>query len=254
MRFTTMLVLALTVGLLGMHALGPAAALPSPVTVERTSHHVATTDAGQHCPCPDDDHDTGRHISHTDMMCASASLPNAPGNTAPDDVPVTGAEHDDADAFAPAPNLPSAACEAVGKRAPPSLADVAFAQGMIPHHRQAVVMSDMARPHGASNAVKALAERIKKAQQPEIDAMADWLRAWGERGPSGMGGMDGMGHRDGAAQNSTSPDRDAAGPGPPGARTPRTPADPATRVRCHLPTTPADANDANHHTECHPGG
>ncbi|WP_411572685.1 DUF6153 family protein [Streptomyces xanthophaeus] len=64
-----MLVLALTVGLLGMHALGPAAALQSPVTVERTSHHVATTDAGQHCPCPDDDHDTGRHISHTDMMC-----------------------------------------------------------------------------------------------------------------------------------------------------------------------------------------
>ncbi|MFJ2597104.1 DUF305 domain-containing protein [Streptomyces erythrochromogenes] len=75
-------------------------------------------------------------------------------------------------------------------------ADVAFAQGMIPHHRQAVVMSDMARSHGASDAVKALAERIKKAQQPEIDAMAGWLRAWGERVPSGMGSMDGMRHGD----------------------------------------------------------
>ncbi|MFI8388485.1 DUF305 domain-containing protein [Streptomyces sp. NPDC085540] len=75
-------------------------------------------------------------------------------------------------------------------------ADVAFAQGMIPHHRQAIVMSNMAQSHGSSDAVKALAERIKKAQQPEIDAMAGWLRAWGERVPSGMGGMDGMGHGD----------------------------------------------------------
>ncbi|MCX4718006.1 DUF305 domain-containing protein [Streptomyces virginiae] len=75
-------------------------------------------------------------------------------------------------------------------------ADVAFAQGMIPHHRQAIVMSDMAQSHGASDAVKALAERIKKAQQPEIDAMAGWLRAWGEKVPAGMGGMDGMGHGD----------------------------------------------------------
>lgn len=55
MRLTMMLVLALTVGLLGMHALGPAAALPSPVTGEHTSHHVATTDAGPHYLCPDDD-------------------------------------------------------------------------------------------------------------------------------------------------------------------------------------------------------
>lgn len=67
---------------------------------------------------------------------------------------------------------------------------------MIPHHRQAIVMSDMAQSHGASDAVKALAERIKKAQQPEIDAMAGWLRAWGEKVPAGMGGMDGMGHGD----------------------------------------------------------
>lgn len=123
MRLTMMLVLALTVGLLGMHALGPAAALPSPVTVEHTSHHVATTDAGPHYLCPDDDH-TGRHVSHTDRMCASASLPSAPGITAPDNLPIIGTEHDDADAFAPAPNLLSAAYEAVGKRAPPSLAEL----------------------------------------------------------------------------------------------------------------------------------
>ncbi|MFI8388486.1 DUF6153 family protein [Streptomyces sp. NPDC085540] len=123
MRLTMMLVLALTVGLLGMHALGPAAALPSPVTVKHTSHHVATTDAGPHYLCPHDD-DTGRHISHADTMCASASLPSAPDITAPDNVPITVTEHDDADAVAPVPNLLSAAYKAVGKRAPPSLAEL----------------------------------------------------------------------------------------------------------------------------------
>ncbi|WP_405443162.1 DUF6153 family protein [Streptomyces avidinii] len=124
MRLTMMLVLALTVGLLGMHALGPAAALPSPVTVEHTSHHVATAHAGPHYPCPDDAHNTGRHISHADTMCASASLPSAPDITTPDNVPITGTEHADADAVAPVPNLLSAAYEAAGKRAPPSLAEL----------------------------------------------------------------------------------------------------------------------------------
>ncbi|WP_033223131.1 DUF6153 family protein [Streptomyces virginiae] len=125
MRLTMMLVLALTVGLLGMHALSPTAALPSPVTVEQhTSHHVATTDAGPHYLCPHNGHDTGRHISHADTMCASGSLPSAPDITAPDNVPITGTEHDDADAVAPVPNLLSAAYEAAGRRAPPSLAEL----------------------------------------------------------------------------------------------------------------------------------
>ncbi|MFJ1566511.1 DUF6153 family protein [Streptomyces erythrochromogenes] len=126
MRLTMMLVLALTVGLLGMHALGPASALPSPVTVafEHASHRVTAAHAGSHHRCPDDHHDTGRHIRHTDTMCASASLPGAPGVTAPDNVPLTGTEHGDADAVAPVPNLLSAACEAVGKRGPPSLAEL----------------------------------------------------------------------------------------------------------------------------------
>ncbi len=124
MRLTMMLVLALTVGLLGMHALGPAAALPSPVTGEHTSHHVGSTDAGPHYLCPDDDHNSGRQISHTDTMCASASLPSAPDITAPDDVPVTRTAHDDADAVAPVPNPLSAAYEAFAKRAPPSLSEL----------------------------------------------------------------------------------------------------------------------------------
>ncbi|MFF5935197.1 DUF305 domain-containing protein [Streptomyces sp. NPDC012508] len=74
-------------------------------------------------------------------------------------------------------------------------ADVAFAQGMIPHHRQAILMSDMVAAHGASADVKALAEEIKKAQAPEIETMSGWLKAWGEKVPTGVG-MDGMGHGD----------------------------------------------------------
>ncbi|WP_374777311.1 DUF305 domain-containing protein [Streptomyces sp. NBC_01310] len=148
--------------------------------------------------CPDDAHNTGRHVSRTDAMCASASLPSAPDIAAPDNAPITGAEHE-ADAVAPAPNLLSAAYKALGKRAPPSLAELQLLriQGLLlrcaSRVRAVPVPSalDLWSQRNEQNAVKALAERIKKAQQPEIDAMAGWLRAWGERVPSGM---DGMGH------------------------------------------------------------
>ncbi|MFI8499608.1 DUF305 domain-containing protein [Streptomyces sp. NPDC085524] len=71
-------------------------------------------------------------------------------------------------------------------------ADVTFAQRMIPHHRQAIVMAQMARSHGSSPEVRALAERIQKAQAPEIRTMTGWLRAWGEPVPRGMGSMEDM--------------------------------------------------------------
>ncbi|MGW7459438.1 DUF305 domain-containing protein [Streptomyces sp. NPDC054797] len=73
-------------------------------------------------------------------------------------------------------------------------ADVTFAQGMIPHHRQAILMSEMAQTHAHSDDVKALAAKIKKAQDPEITTMTGWLKAWGERVPTGMNGMDGGDH------------------------------------------------------------
>ncbi|MFD2079650.1 Uncharacterized conserved protein, DUF305 family [Actinopolymorpha cephalotaxi] len=62
--------------------------------------------------------------------------------------------------------------------------DVAFAQGMIPHHEQAVVMSELAATRASSPQVKALAKRIEKAQEPEIAEMTAWLKAWGEPVPS----------------------------------------------------------------------
>ncbi|MCX4624628.1 DUF305 domain-containing protein [Streptomyces albogriseolus] len=75
-------------------------------------------------------------------------------------------------------------------------ADVTFAQGMIPHHRQAIVMAGMAETRASSSDVKALASQIKKAQDPEIKTMSAWLTAWGENVPQGMDEMDGMDHGD----------------------------------------------------------
>lgn len=73
-------------------------------------------------------------------------------------------------------------------------ADVEFVQGMIPHHEQAVVMADLADDRAESPEVTDLAERIKDAQDPEIDQMTGWLEEWGQEVPEGTdhGGMDGM--------------------------------------------------------------
>ncbi len=47
---------------------------------------------------------------------------------------------------------------------------------MIGHHAQAIVMAEWAPTHGASDAVRRLAERIINAQQDEIGTMQRWLR------------------------------------------------------------------------------
>jgi uncharacterized protein (DUF305 family) len=68
--------------------------------------------------------------------------------------------------------------------------DVTFAQGMIPHHRQALEMARLAGGRASSGAVKDLAGRIEKAQDPEIRTMTGWLKTWGEDVPPAGGGMD----------------------------------------------------------------
>lgn len=71
-------------------------------------------------------------------------------------------------------------------------ADVSFAQNMVMHHQQAIEMSDMVLAKSEVNAkVTELAQKIKDAQQPEIDTMNGWLKTW--NASSGMshdmGGM-----------------------------------------------------------------
>jgi len=71
-------------------------------------------------------------------------------------------------------------------------ADVTFAQQMIPHHQQAIEMSELAETRAASPEVKDLAADIKGAQDPEIETMTGWLESWGEdlAGESEHGGHD----------------------------------------------------------------
>lgn len=69
-------------------------------------------------------------------------------------------------------------------------ADVTFATEMIPHHLQAVEMSEMAATRASRSEVLQLAEEIAGAQGPEIETMSGWLEAWGEPVPEGMDGMD----------------------------------------------------------------
>lgn len=75
-------------------------------------------------------------------------------------------------------------------------ADVMFAQHMIPHHQQAVEMSDvLLAKEGIDPRVTELATQIKGAQAPEIEQMQAWLKQWGN---PPMPPMDhgGMGHGD----------------------------------------------------------
>jgi uncharacterized protein (DUF305 family) len=70
--------------------------------------------------------------------------------------------------------------------------DAMFLQMMIPHHQQAVVISDYALTNSSNADVLKLANQVKAAQQPEITQMEKWLN------DSGLGtdpghSMDGMG-------------------------------------------------------------
>lgn len=75
-------------------------------------------------------------------------------------------------------------------------ADVMFAQMMLPHHQQAVELSDvMLGKSGVDPRITSLAQQIKAAQGPEITTMQGWLQEWGAPAtmPAGQAhSMDGM--------------------------------------------------------------
>jgi uncharacterized protein (DUF305 family) len=84
----------------------------------------------------------------------------------------------------------SPAAPATPAAGPHNDADVMFAQGMIPHHQQAVAMSDMIlAKDDIDPKVTDLATQIKAAQAPEIAQMSGWLAGWGQN-PSPSMGMD----------------------------------------------------------------
>lgn len=57
----------------------------------------------------------------------------------------------------------------------PSSTDQQFAQMMVPHHEQALELSDLAANRSQNPQVRDLASRIAQAQGPEIEQMQSWL-------------------------------------------------------------------------------
>lgn len=98
-------------------------------------------------------------------------------------------------------SMPGMDHSTMGSSAAPAAADhngsdTMFVQGMIPHHAQAVEMSDIIlKQQGIDARVTALATKIKAAQAPEIETMTGWLKEWNvpvmmsDHSGHGMGGM-----------------------------------------------------------------
>jgi uncharacterized protein (DUF305 family) len=120
-----------------------------------------------------------KHVNRTTVATASLIITAALGlagcgnNSNPGSMPsMTHA----APTAAPSSSAPSAAQF--------NAADVTFATQMIPHHRQAVEMADLATNKATTPAVKQLATAIKAAQDPEIQQMSGWLTSWGKPVPT----------------------------------------------------------------------
>lgn len=75
---------------------------------------------------------------------------------------------------------------------PHSSSDVAFMQGMIMHHAQAVEMTAMIASHTENKNLRSLGARISSSQLDEIKFMKRWLAARGEAVPEPMPDMPGM--------------------------------------------------------------
>jgi len=95
--------------------------------------------------------------------------------------------------------------------APYNQADMNFAHMMIPHHEQAIEMSDIIlSKQDIDPRVVGLATQIKAAQGPEIATMQGWMKQWGMNmgdmpGHGGMGDMPGHGGMTGSPSSSMMP-------------------------------------------------
>jgi len=127
---------------------------------------------------------------------APAEASSTPADGEDDDVTVLvpGGPGDDASTAAPgeveAPAPPA-----------PNEADLEFLAMMVPHHAQAVEMAELADRYATSRPVRALADRIRAAQGPEIVLMSTLLEEAGAQAHGDheghdtgeMEGMEGMG-------------------------------------------------------------
>ncbi len=93
-----------------------------------------------------------------------------------------------------APGQPSKTLPAstTGQTPMRSAADVAFMQGMIMHHSQAVEMTAMIDSHTENKQIRALGARISASQSDEIRFMKRWLAVRGQSTSMSMPGMPDM--------------------------------------------------------------
>jgi uncharacterized protein (DUF305 family) len=90
---------------------------------------------------------------------------------------------------APTKKLPASTTGSVPQLSP---ADVAFMQGMIMHHGQAVEMTALIPSHTENKAVRSIGERISVSQTDEMKFMRRWLEARGQSTSMSMPGMPDM--------------------------------------------------------------
>ena len=120
------------------------------------------------------------------ILIAAATLASTGCSSSDDEPNATGT---------PAPNIvqPGAPGEPAQTLTPEELdaiepqrhtaADVAFMQGMIHHHAQALWMTALVKKRSKSRGITLLARRIDASQVAEISQMQGWLKARGEPAP-----------------------------------------------------------------------
>ncbi|MEU8617246.1 DUF305 domain-containing protein [Streptomyces sp. NPDC048623] len=136
---------------------------------------------------------TARRLAVTGAVAAAGLLLAACGGS--DGGSMSGMDHGGMTS-APAASVPAGAGASAGSF---NDADVMFAQMMIPHHEQALEMAKLADGRAEDAEIKKIVGAIEKAQDPEIQKMQSWLKAWGR--PEAMEG--GSGHSMGGMMSDT---------------------------------------------------
>jgi uncharacterized protein (DUF305 family) len=140
---------------------------------------------------------------------ALSSCSAGTGSGSSDSSSMPGMNHGGSSATPPTGSAPAASADF-------NDADTMFAQMMIPHHAQAVAMSEtILKKEGIPAAVTDLATKIKAAQGPEIEKMTGWLESWGQprQMPTGMASghsMSGMMSQDDMAKLDAAQGNEAA--------------------------------------------
>ena len=129
-----------------------------------------------------------RYLTASALLAAALSLSGC-GNDGADTAPATAGSASGADGSSHSPDGGGGGHGATGNDA-----DTAFLAGMVPHHEQAVEMSDHVLAADPPAEVAAIARKVKAAQAPEIERMKTMLDDLGQAG--GAGASDGTAHGD----------------------------------------------------------